>query len=187
MDRITRNLTVITVCFIAVAGLSGCAATANNVNADANAGATGPVAFGKFRLVRNGYEMKVGEGIFANSATLQVYDADGDREMKGKVGRNGEFSWALEPGSYRIVSVGFKYHGERVAPPANFAFEVSAGHKATYVGTIMLEVSFEAGQYGTTGTVDRSHEWFGRCWLEVPARVVVDQADELVLYVRKKS
>lgn len=38
-----------------------------------------------------------------------------------------------------------------------------------------------------TNTVDRAVPWFGKCWLELPVRVVVDEPDELVLYVPPRS
>jgi len=36
-----------------------------------------------------------------------------------------------------------------------------------------------------TNTVDQSLPWFGECWEEMPARVVVDEPDELVLFVER--
>ncbi len=161
MTSIIRELTIRTfakalVLGAAIAGVSGCAMTANgNPSSEAVANASNAVVFGKFRLVRNGHEMQFGDSIFANTATLTVYDARDGREINGKVGRDGQFAWALKPGTYHVSSVGFKYHGERVEPPTGFTFTVSPDHKATYVGTMMLEASFSAGQYGTNGTIDK--------------------------------
>lgn len=161
MQRSIRNLHVTTIiCLIAAAGLAGCASTAKNIGSgetldEAVSAATDTVVFGKFRLVRNGQEIRLGEGIFANSATLELQKSGSDGRIVGEVGRDGEFAWALEPGSYSMSSIGFSFRGEKVESQTSFSFAVSADHRASYVGTITLEATFDSGYHGTTGTVDR--------------------------------
>ena len=161
MTRSIRNLNVTKIiCLIAVAGLAGCASTAKHIGSGetlekAASVTTDTIVFGKFRLVRNGEEIRLGEGIFANSATLQLQKSGSDGKIVGEVGRDGEFAWALEPGSYRMSSIGFSFRGEKVESETSFGFTVSADHRASYVGTITLEATFDSGYHGTTGTVDR--------------------------------
>lgn len=161
MIRSIRNLNVTKIiCLIAAAGLAGCASTAKNIESGetlekAASVATDTIVFGKFRLVRNGEEIRLGEGIFANSATLELQRSGSNGKIVGEVGRDGEFAWALEPGSYRMSSIGFSFRGEKIESPTSFSFAVSSDHPASYVGTIALEATFDSGYHGTSGTVDR--------------------------------
>ena len=161
MREMIRNLAVVSAgCLFAVAGLSGCATASKSIESGeelARASETGAdtVVFGKLRLISNGKEVELGEGIFAKSATLQLRQPGAGQEIQGKVGREGEFAWVLEPGYYSVSSIGLKYHGETVEPQTNFRFSVSADHKASYVGTITLEASFDPGYFGLRAMVDR--------------------------------
>ena len=161
MGNFTRNLTVtLTACVVGLAGLGGCATPAKTVaSADDLAGMTAAgsetLVFGKFRLLRNGEEARLGNGIFATSAKLYVNRDGNPQEIVGAVGGDGQFAWALEPGNYRISSIAFDNRGERVEPVTNFAFTVVHGADATYIGTITMEATFESGYYGLSGRVDR--------------------------------
>jgi hypothetical protein len=161
MNGISRNITAtLSLCLLALAGLSGCANTASTIDtgadlAKATSAQTDNVVFGKFRLVRNGYEAKLGTSVFANSATLHLYQQDGNEKFVGKVGSDGDFAWVLKPGSYRVSSIGFYNRGDKVEPVTNFTFTVPADHDAIYVGTITLETTFDSGFLGVNGTVDR--------------------------------
>lgn len=160
MKRVIRTLAN-SIAYVAVAALfSGCAMTAQSIDhvdelAQATDNSAEKVVFGKFRLLRNGEEVEFGESIFANSAKLHMYQDGVDQEIVGKVGRDGEFAWVLEPGDYTLSSIAFKHRGETIEPATNFAFAVSANHDASYVGTITLETSFSSGYYGTSGVIER--------------------------------
>lgn len=159
MDKIRRLIAVATSgCLLA--GLSGCATTAGNIDSAAElARETGDpaaaVVFGRFELLRNGHEVAFGDGIFASSATLNLAEAGSARPIVGQIGRDGEFAWALEPGTYRVTSIGFRYQGQKIRPPTGFTFTVPEGYRASYVGTITLEASFDRGLLGTRAQVDR--------------------------------
>jgi hypothetical protein len=161
MHNVTRNFAVtILVGVVSVAGLSGCATNARTVTSAedlAAASMTGSetVVIGKFRLLRNGYEARLGNGFFATSAKLHVNRDGNPQEIVGEVGRDGQFVWILEPGNYRISSIAFDNRGDSVEPVTNFAFTVADGADATYIGTITMEATFESGYYGLSGTVDR--------------------------------
>lgn len=161
MNGISRNIVAtISVCLLALVGVSGCANTASSIDSGAELAkaASAPsdtIVFGKFRLVRNGYEAKLGTSVFANSATLHLYQQDGNEKIVGKVGRDGEFAWVLKPGSYRVSSIGFYNRGDKVEPVTDFTFNVPAEQEAIYVGTITLESTFDSGFLGVNGTVDR--------------------------------
>jgi hypothetical protein len=160
MSFITRKHLVTLSSIVAVFALSACGMTARTVDTGAElaketVAATDAVVFGKFRLLRNGNEANLGDGIFANSATLHLYDQGERREIAGKVGKGGEFAWVLAPGQYRISSIGFDNRGERAQTDTEFSFTVAAGKDAVYVGTITLETTFDSGYFGLNGVVDR--------------------------------
>ena len=159
MDKMRRLIAVATGSCL-LAGLSGCATTAGNIDsADELAGETGEpavtVVFGRLELLRNGHEVAFGDGIFASSATLNLAEAGSAQPIVGRIGRDGEFAWALKPGTYRVTSIGFRYQGQKIQPPTGFTFTVSEGYRASYVGTITLEASFDRGLLGTRAQVDR--------------------------------
>lgn len=114
-----------------------------------------PVVFGKFRLLKNGNEIKLGDGFFSNVAALRLYRPEDQEEFTGRVGDDGEFSMQLAPGDYYIENVVFKHQGETIAPETNYVFTVSADHEANYIGTITLETTFTKDYNGVKGTFDR--------------------------------
>ena len=142
---------------IAALAITGCSTTETIDSSDRLADVIDggeKVVFGKFRLIRNGEEADIGDGIFGTTAEIHFVNGDGERGIVGKVGKHGEFAWALEPGSYRVTTIGFDNRGEREEADAKLAFTVPADRSAVYVGTITLEASFDSGYYGTNGSVD---------------------------------
>ena len=160
MTKVIRNL-IKTITYVAVAAVfAGCATTVDSVNESAKIAQSAEVTdkkivFGKFRLMQNGEEVTLGDSVFANSATLQLYRYETDREIVGKVGKDGDFAWVLEPGQYQLSSIAFKHRGESIEPDTSFAFTVSADHDASYVGTITLEATSDSGYHGTSVMVER--------------------------------
>lgn len=160
MNTTTRRISLGAVaCFVAMAGLSGCATTTSSIDSQAELAKLAPtsgqvVVFGKFRLIRNGEVAALGESILGNSATMRMEQAGGSDDIVAEVGRNGEFAWALEPGLYRISSIGFNNRGVRVEPITNFTFNVAAGSDAVYIGTVTMDTTFDSGFYGLNGIID---------------------------------
>ena len=113
------------------------------------------VVFGEFRLLKNGYETKFGDGVFGNVAALRLYRVDDQEEFTIRVGEDGEFSRRLAPGDYYVMNVSFKYRGETIRPDTNFMFNVSGDSGANYLGTLTLEATFSSGYNGTMGSFDR--------------------------------
>ena len=153
-----RHLSVITMA-VAVAGISGCTMPTKSIDsgdqlAAAQADGNTTVVFGKFRLLRNGSEVELNDGMFANSAKLHIYTEDGELEVIGKVGKDGEFAWALEPGEYQLESIRVTNRSETTSPETNFRFAVPVGTKAVYLGTMTLETTLNYGYYGMSGTFD---------------------------------
>ena len=147
------------ICVLAAITATGCSTTARSIgNGDelAKAAPTEDQAlvFGKFQMVRNGQIVKLGEGLFGNSATLHLYRNGSEQKIAGNVGTGGEFAWLLEPGDYVVSNVGFMIRGDRYEPDADFHFTVSNGSDAVYVGTLTLESTFDSGYFGLSGTVD---------------------------------
>ncbi len=155
MAHSNRNILLAGAGLLAAAMLAGCGTTASiETREDLASVDSGSVVFGKFRLVRNGEEANVGNGMFGTSALIHVENQSVEHSIVGKVGDNGEFAWALEPGKYAIKSIAFDNRGERQETDAHFTFTVEPGQKAVYIGTILLEASFENGYYGMNGSVD---------------------------------
>jgi hypothetical protein len=166
MSNVNRKFIVFTAtCAIAIAGLSGCSTTGRNIDSGAelakvSSSASDTVVFGRFRVVRNGQEAKLGDGLVGSSARLKLIGDGQSREIVGKVGRNGEFAWVLQPGDYSVNSVAFsnrgdRNRGERIETPTNLSFTVSTDKDATYIGTITVEATLDGGYYGVGGTIDR--------------------------------
>ncbi|MCH5377512.1 MAG: hypothetical protein JJ992_26440 [Planctomycetes bacterium] len=159
MKNLIRNLIVTSALMVAAVGISGCAIAARSVDSGADlstvASSDRSVVFGKFRLVRNGNEAQFEDNILSVPPTLTLKRVGSDLELVGDVGEDGEFAWVLEPGFYRVSSIGFSNLGERVEPVTNFTFVVDGAHEAVYVGTVTLEATFDSGYYGVNGTIDR--------------------------------
>ena len=148
-----RKFTLSYIVFLsALAGFSSTAVAADDVISSSD---DGVVVFGKFRLLKNGYETKFGDGIFGNFAALRLYRVDDQEEFTIKVGNGGEFSGRLAPGDYYIMNVSFKYRGETIRPDTNFMFNVSGDSSANYLGTLTLEATFSSDYNGTKGSFDR--------------------------------
>ena len=140
-----------------LAGMAGCTTTASIESGEALSKRVAPgdtVVFGKLRLIRNGEEARLGSGVFESGAKLHLVNMASGKQTIGRVGKGGEFAWALEPGHYEVVTIGFDNRGEHKQAETSFTFAVSDDHDAVYVGTVALEASFHSGYYGFNGTVD---------------------------------
>ena len=148
-----RKITLSYLIFLSVlAGLSSTAVASDDVNLNADGRV---VVFGKFRLLKNGYETKFGDGMFGNVGALRLYRVDDQEEFTIKVGKDGEFSRRLAPGEYYVMNVSFKYRGETVRPDTNFMINVSGDSSANYLGTLTLEATFSSDYHGSKGSFDR--------------------------------
>lgn len=147
-------------CAVALAATTGCASLpeASTMQADST------VAIGKFRLVRNGDDVALGDGIVANRAVLHVDGLDTGESFTADVGPNGEFYWPLEPGRYELAGMDFLVRGQRMNVDSRFRFDV-ADSGATYVGTVTLETTFENGFYGLSGQID-NYSIVDDCYLD---------------------
>lgn len=125
------------------------------LTASAFAGEDESVVFGKFQLLKNGYETRLGEGLFGNVAFLRLYRASDQEELTVTVKEDGEFSIPLAAGDYYLMSISFKHHGETIEPETNFMFNVSGDYEANYLGTLTLETTFKSGYQGVKGSFDR--------------------------------
>ncbi len=137
--------------------VSGCATSARSIGSDdelTRAGMTPQesLVFGKLTMQRNGDSVRIGDSLFGNSVTLHLLRDGSDKPITGAVGRGGEFAWALEPGDYTIARVSFLNRGERFEPEADFRFTVEPDSDTVYIGTIVLDSTFEYGYYGLSGT-----------------------------------
>lgn len=157
MRRLYRNITVTLGGLALATALAGCSTTASIETSDdvaKSVNGTETVIFGKLRLVRNGHEAEIGGGLLDTTALLHVDNQQPAHSIVGKVGANGEFAWALEPGDYVISSISFDNRGEHEETDAYFTFTVPPQEDAVYIGTITLDVTLRQGQYGMEGFVE---------------------------------
>jgi len=148
-----RKFTLLYLVFLsALTGLSSTAVASDDVLMNSY---DRVVVFGKFRLLKNGYETKFGDGLFGNVAALVLYRVDDQEEITIRVGKGGEFSGRLAPGDYYVMNVSFKYRGETIRPETNFLINVAGDSGANYLGTLTLEATFSSGYNGTKGSFDR--------------------------------
>ena len=152
MLKISHRITAIAACAVALTA-SGCSSLPQTAATD-SAAAGQAVVIGKFRLVKNGAEVNLGSGFLANKAVLHVEDSAGRERLSAAVGPNGEFTWALEPGSYQLSGIDFMVRGQRMNVDSRFEFDATSTTEATYVGTITLQTSFDSGYYGLNGVID---------------------------------
>ena len=143
----------------AFATLPGCGTSTGFVSAGGesavDSASTDTLVFGRFRLIRNGEDVKLGEGFFANHATLHLHVPGERSPVKGKVGKNGEFAWVLDAGNYRVTGIEFMARGDRFTVSTDVAFTASDKHRAAYLGTIALETSLESGYHGMDVRAER--------------------------------
>ena len=142
---------------LGAAGLSGCAAITETagLDTDSERHAAGSMVIGKFELVRNGQNVPLRDGLFSNSAKLHLQEAGDSREVAVRVGDNGEFALPAMPGDYEISHVTFNFQGEQLQAPTSLVFGVSDDSRASYIGTITLEVTLGSSYHGIVGSYDR--------------------------------
>ena len=157
MKENLRKLAVTVVaCTLIPAFLVACGTTSGQL-ASFDDGNT--LVFGKLELVKNGEDVALGDGFFANHAALRFEQLGSGEEFVGKVGRGGEFAWYLGPGEYHVSVVSFGNQGERVDSDVSLNFHVAPQTEAVYVGTVVVQTRFHTGYYGTdavVGTVVRN-------------------------------
>lgn len=155
MLNTTNRIMAIAACAAALTA-SGCSNLPQTAATDSrlSPAAGQAVVIGKFRLVKNGAEVNLGDGFLANKAVLHVEDSAGREQLSAAVGPNGEFTWALEPGSYQLSGIDFMVRGQRMNVDSRFEFDATSTAEATYVGTITLQTSFDSGYYGLNGVID---------------------------------
>ena len=158
MNKLIRNMTTTLAGALVLAISSGCA-TAPGARTVDNVAASSSVVFGKLELIRNGAPVEFGEGLFANSAVITLYEQGRGKPFTGRVGDNGEFSWELPAGTYHVERIAFRVQNAIVQPETNLTFTVSPEHDASYLGTIALEANFDAGYLGVRGGVDKLTVW----------------------------
>ena len=151
MSRTLRKMTSILLVTGAVA-MTGCAASGGaNQYADAEKTAV----IGDLRLITNGVEERLGDGLFAADAGFRLEHEETGRDFNGHIGKNGTFEAKLMPGTYRIHTIFFKHHGEIIEADTDFVFSVADDAAATYIGTISLEATLDNSAHGVIGTADR--------------------------------
>lgn len=144
---------------LCAAGMAGCGTSAKTLESGDDlavqlTGTDDAVVVGRFKLIRNGEPVELGDGILANRATLHLHNAGNQSEIDARVGENGEFAWVIPPGRYRIANIEFCVRGETVSPSTKFEFSANGNDPVTYIGTITLETTFDSGYYGVDGFVD---------------------------------
>ena len=157
MGKFTQNLKIkFLVISLAVVGLSH-SATAD-IAAKSDAGLVEHkrvLVFGKFRLVKNEYESRLGPGFFGNTAALTLLRIDDQEEMTIRVGKDGAFSRKLSPGDYYLMGIEFKHQGNTIETDTNYLIRIGNQHEANYLGTITLMAEFKSGYNGIVGKIDR--------------------------------
>lgn len=152
MTHTIRNMMTSALVLLGAGILSGCATSGN---AGQIADAEKSAVFGDLRLITNGVEERLGNGLFAADAGFRLTHQDTGRNLDGNIGKNGTFEAKLAPGTYRIHTIFFKHHGEIIEAETDFVFTVANNAAATYIGTISLEATLENGAHGIIGTADR--------------------------------
>ena len=147
--RFFKGFSSLTIAALAVGMVSTAAAGPTDGVADADSN----VVIGKLRLIKNGDEVRLGDGWFSNRARLKIVADSGER-FEVPVGKDGAVIWEATPGTYRVSGVEFMVRGDAVNVDWDLAFDAEPESQATYIGTVTLETSFSPNYYGLEGTVD---------------------------------
>lgn len=132
--------------------LSGCAATGAGLDPvkGLDEKQSDAIVIGKIRLIKNGDEVALGDGMFSTAPRVHMVDVRNDRSVRAKVGDNGEFAWPLQAEYYNVTGIEFLVNGQQILFPTYLTFAPSSTKDATYVGTITLDMDVDSGFYGVT-------------------------------------
>ncbi len=154
MSKTTRQThSKLLVVAAALIGFSSSAVAENISNSTSDSDEV--LVFGTFELQKNGYTVKMRDGLFGNSATLHLRHAETWAEETVQVGDEGLFATELAPGEYYITSVEFRLQSQVVKPETDLRLTVKDSHDANYVGTLTMRTRIESGYYGASGEVEQ--------------------------------
>jgi hypothetical protein len=154
--RASLKLVVSFMAFSALTGGAFAEATTGITDSSASAVASHSrvLVFGKFRLVKNEYESRLGPGFFGNTAAFTLFRVDDQEEMTVRVGKDGRFSRKLSPGDYHLMEIEFKHQGETIRTDTNYMIHVSGATESNYIGTLTLTAKFDRGYMGVDGVIE---------------------------------
>jgi len=142
-SHILRLLFIFTLTFV----LSSCVSTAKNIsNDEALAKKTiesnQSLVFGNILWIENGQQKTIGTSIFGFYIKPSLLRLEDKARILCDVGENGDFVWALEPGTYVINKMEYRdtWSGNYFFVP-KVAFRVAETGATIYIG--QLEVNFE--------------------------------------------
>lgn len=100
------------------------------------------LVFGNILWLENGKQTKIGSSIFEFYVKPDLVKLEDKTRVVCDVGENGDFVWALEPGTYVINKMQYRdtWSGNYFFVPQS-AFRITESGKVYYVG--QLEVNFE--------------------------------------------
>jgi len=128
-----------------VSAISACVAPTQNIKERGgwkqavSSGVTSAV-FGRIQWLEHGNEKKIGKGLFDFLVTPILLRMEDRSRTYGEVDENGEFVWALEPGTYVINRINYRdpWSGNYFMVP-QVAFRVPDKGKIYYIGTLKAD------------------------------------------------
>ena len=142
--KITKLLQVLIILFL-VTAISSCVTPTQNIKErgdlkQAVSSGNASVVFGRIQWLEHGNEKKIGKGVFDFSVTPNLFRMEDSSRTYGEVDENGEFTWALAPGTYVINKIAYRdtWSGNYFMVP-QVAFRVPDKGKIYYIGTLKAD------------------------------------------------
>lgn len=133
--------------FLFTALLASCVSTAQNISGNEKLAAetisnNKSLVFGNILWLENGKQKKIGSGIFDFYIKPDLLRLEDKARIICDVGENGNFVWALEPGTYVINKMQYRdtWSGNYFFVPKS-GFRIAKPGETYYIG--QLEVNFE--------------------------------------------
>jgi hypothetical protein len=146
LNKTTKILFRLLASLLLACALTSCISTAKNLTHDKATTQTAlsegkSVVFGRIHWLENGKEKKIGRGMFDFYIKPSLLRLEDKSRTLCDVGENGEFVWALSPGTYVINRMEYRdtWSGNYFFLP-QIAFRISEPQKTYYIGTLEAEV-----------------------------------------------
>ena len=134
--------------------LCACVSTSQNLSGKQASIATSlaegnSVVFGKIHWIENGKEKKIGKGLFDFYIKPSLLRLEDKTRTLAEVGENGQFVWALAPGTYVINRLEYRdnWSGNYFFVP-QVGFRVHDPQKTYYIGQLDAEFTSERDLIG---------------------------------------
>jgi hypothetical protein len=159
-------------CFLLVGAISSCTSTAQNLLDDSSLVVPElpkgrSLVVGQVYWLENGKQKEIGKRIFEFYVKPNLLRLEDRAGTLCNVGKEGEFAWALSPGTYVIDRIVYRdtWSGNYFFMP-QIAFRIGAPQKTYYIGTLKADLETKRDLIGglsgkaSFSVLDQSDEFY---------------------------